>query len=326
MQIKNKNTGFTIVELLIVIVVIAILAAITIVAYNGIQDRARNSAAAQSSSQAAKKIKVWQVDNEATSPDCPKFYELVTGTTIGAPAIPTPPAVCSFSYKDTGYQYTPSTTVAGGYCVTTTVVTRSYKVSESSAPMSGGCGGHGQGGVATITNLIPNPSIETSASLAGAGAGAAVSRDTTQAYVGAASLKMIGDGSIAGQGSQHLTNISTYAAGIYKASVYVKGTAGVQVYGVLRATGSGLPDVTGSAITLNGTWQRIELAPMSVTNSLTTQFSVMVRTNTAIATTFWTDAAMLTVGSVLYNYADGSSDDWAWNGTINNATSTGPPL
>ena len=41
---KNKtNTGFTIVELLIVIVVIGILAAISIVAYNGIQDRANHS-------------------------------------------------------------------------------------------------------------------------------------------------------------------------------------------------------------------------------------------------------------------------------------------
>ncbi len=40
----NKTTsGFTIVELLIVIVVIAILAAITIVSYNGIQTRAYNS-------------------------------------------------------------------------------------------------------------------------------------------------------------------------------------------------------------------------------------------------------------------------------------------
>ena len=40
---KSKQTGFTIVELLIVIVVIAILAAISVVAYAGIQDRARQA-------------------------------------------------------------------------------------------------------------------------------------------------------------------------------------------------------------------------------------------------------------------------------------------
>lgn len=38
-----RNTGFTIVELLIVIVVIAILATIALVAYNGIQQRASNA-------------------------------------------------------------------------------------------------------------------------------------------------------------------------------------------------------------------------------------------------------------------------------------------
>ena len=42
-QSVKPQPGFTIVELLIVIVVIAILAAITIVAYNGIQQRARNA-------------------------------------------------------------------------------------------------------------------------------------------------------------------------------------------------------------------------------------------------------------------------------------------
>ena len=41
---NKKQTGFTIVELLIVIVVIGILAAITIVAYNGIQNRANDTA------------------------------------------------------------------------------------------------------------------------------------------------------------------------------------------------------------------------------------------------------------------------------------------
>lgn len=39
----RKNSGFTIVELLVVIVVIGILAAISIVSYNGIQERARSA-------------------------------------------------------------------------------------------------------------------------------------------------------------------------------------------------------------------------------------------------------------------------------------------
>ena len=51
-----KRTGFTIVELLIVIVVIAILAAITIVAYNGVQKQAKNSAHRQEIAQVERGI------------------------------------------------------------------------------------------------------------------------------------------------------------------------------------------------------------------------------------------------------------------------------
>jgi prepilin-type N-terminal cleavage/methylation domain-containing protein len=42
-SLKNKNKGFTIVELLIVIVVIGILATLVIVTFTGIQQKARNS-------------------------------------------------------------------------------------------------------------------------------------------------------------------------------------------------------------------------------------------------------------------------------------------
>ena len=55
--------GFTIVELLIVIVVIAILAAITIVAYNGIQVRARDNDRKSSISTLAKAFSLYKVDN-----------------------------------------------------------------------------------------------------------------------------------------------------------------------------------------------------------------------------------------------------------------------
>ena len=60
---RNSRLGFTIVELLIVVVVIAILASITIVSYNGISKNANNSAIQNTLSQAAKKIEIYRLNN-----------------------------------------------------------------------------------------------------------------------------------------------------------------------------------------------------------------------------------------------------------------------
>jgi prepilin-type N-terminal cleavage/methylation domain-containing protein len=64
MSVKKINThhGFTIVELLIVIVVVAILAAISIVAYTGVQSRARQSIVQAELSDAKKKLTLYKVD------------------------------------------------------------------------------------------------------------------------------------------------------------------------------------------------------------------------------------------------------------------------
>lgn len=59
----TKQSGFTIVELLIVIVIIAILAAITIVAYNGIQNRAKTSNAQSAGNSLDKKTEVYNAIN-----------------------------------------------------------------------------------------------------------------------------------------------------------------------------------------------------------------------------------------------------------------------
>ena len=58
-----KRRGFTIVELLIVIVVIGILAAITIVAYNGIQERGNNAKRRSDLAAMAKSLELYYVDN-----------------------------------------------------------------------------------------------------------------------------------------------------------------------------------------------------------------------------------------------------------------------
>ena len=58
-----KQKGFTIVELLIVIVVIAILAAITIVAYNGIQSRAKSAKVQQDIKSMQRLVELYKADN-----------------------------------------------------------------------------------------------------------------------------------------------------------------------------------------------------------------------------------------------------------------------
>lgn len=61
-MLKRHARGFTIVELLIVIVVIAILAAISVVAYNGIQTRAKNTKTINAAVQWVKTLKLYNAD------------------------------------------------------------------------------------------------------------------------------------------------------------------------------------------------------------------------------------------------------------------------
>lgn len=60
----QRQTGFTIVELLIVIVVIGVLATITVVAYNGVQNRANDVAVQADLRKIGSKIVEFKINND----------------------------------------------------------------------------------------------------------------------------------------------------------------------------------------------------------------------------------------------------------------------
>lgn len=60
---QKISRGFTLVEIMIIIVVVAILATITIVGYSNVQDRTHDAAVKSDLSTAAKLLKVYKVNN-----------------------------------------------------------------------------------------------------------------------------------------------------------------------------------------------------------------------------------------------------------------------
>lgn len=117
----RTRRGFTIVELLIVIVVIAILAAITIVAYNGIQQRARDASRKQAVAQILKGLELYYTDKgtyPTTSSDSTSstFLQELQPYMSSVPADPTNTGsyIISYRYDGPGYIYNGSTGCKSG--------------------------------------------------------------------------------------------------------------------------------------------------------------------------------------------------------------------
>ena len=131
----RKSSAFTIVELLIVVVVIAILAAITIVSYNGITSQAKDSALKSNLSQAAKKFELHKTKN-GTYPSTAN-----AGTALSAVGLA----------EDSSANYIG---IDKEYCLSMTGNNKTYRVSSLDAtPQPGTCTGN--------TALNPNLTCPT---------------------------------------------------------------------------------------------------------------------------------------------------------------------
>lgn len=127
MWAKQKQPGFTIVELLIVIVVIAILAAITIVAFNGVQARAKSSKVQQDLKSMQKLIELYKADNGS--------YPSTGGTWSYSSANPDtfiPSVVPAFASSLP--RFTADQVVNGGHCYVYTSNGADYKLIRLGQP------------------------------------------------------------------------------------------------------------------------------------------------------------------------------------------------
>lgn len=305
----NKQQGFTIVELLIVIVVIGILAAITIIAYNGTRSRANIALVTSELVSSATVMGADRAINDKyasvhTSVDNGKGLPISSGTV--------------FQYHST----------ATTYCITATNGNATYMISDTSpTPTAGICAGDPING--NIANLVTNPGFEANMTgWAGTYGTTPISRVTSGSGIvtGGATLEV--NLQTWNQSGAQYNYSNLQASTTYTASAYVTLISGDSTLVQIRAG-----DGSGTEAWKNISASLIPDVPVRV--SLTWKSSVTSpnggiqfwRSNTTASTgVIRIDNFMITQGSALYNYADGASAGWMWNGVANNTASTGAPL
>jgi len=290
--VSSKQKGFTIVELLIVIVVIGILAAITIIAFSGVQSRANISVLQSDLQNTAKKL---QADNVTLS-SYPDTLEASNG--------------------GQGISVSNGTTLAytrfdSGFCLSGYRGSATYRITHTTAPTAGSC---------SITNLVDNPSVESNTTSWSSHSAISSVRElvggewvykSTRTSTGATAVYI-----------NNANPIAVTSGTSYTGSAYVTTSVSTEIIVRFRVGSSTVN--TGNATTVTvpaNTPTRI-----SVTSTVTspTVHLIVYSTSGAVGDVITTDKAMVTQGSSLYTYADGTSPNWTWIGTPNNSVSTGP--
>jgi prepilin-type N-terminal cleavage/methylation domain-containing protein len=312
----TRAAGFTIVELLIVIVVIGILAVISVVAYNGIQARAQAANVQGALAQANKKLAAYMVDYSAYPVDQTAFNALIPGTS-------------------TTYQYSATPTGSAnptGYCVTATNGTTDYKAdSTATQPAAGACAGHGTGGTPALINLAINPSAASLSGYGSAGATGTSALMPSGGQSGASHIRRTFNGTGTGGIYFGLTGYRPIvtAGTIYTASAYLRTLSSATLRIVIEWKDSGgtlLSSTAGTSVVVGTTWTRISATGTAPASAASTTITIYATSTWAINDYEDVDAVMMTAGSTLYNYADGDSSNWVWTATAHASTSTGPAL
>jgi prepilin-type N-terminal cleavage/methylation domain-containing protein len=302
----KQHSGFTVVELLIVIVVLAILVAIIIVSFNGIQRRAKEALITSNLDNVSRLLKVDQIANDNGQ------YPNTQSEANGGKGLPASQGV--------SYQYTvDNASFPQTYCVTASFNGIDYKITESTSSVEGVCSGHTASTPQIITNLSPNPSVETNTTGWTDTRGSST-RIAAAAQAGSYGMRMTVD-TVGFFPRISTTTAAISPSTIYSISAWVRSSSQVRI---AYAVNSG-SITSGSLVNSNNQWVRLSITtPATAANAATLTPSVGVPDNSPVNTTFDVDGIIITQGTSTPSYADGSSPNWTWSGAVNNSTSTGP--
>lgn len=342
MKNRSYKRGFTIVELLIVVTVIAILAVISIVGYNGVQQRARDAAVlsdadavesemaryATKHSGAFGSALAWYTDNGETpltntninfTPSPGNIIDVVTSTTQYCIRVYNVASATYGSLQTAAYKES-----ASGDCALLTPSAEALADSPESTPPV----------PPTITNYASNPSYESNQTGTSGPNGSTVARVTDRAYSGTASMRAtMPAGAASNYGisvySPGASTVPTYlqANTTYIASVWVYVPSSTDVDIRLSIQGTGKATVTYPAshkTSVKDAWTRIYVPFTTVASGSVTVYVLNGTATTTAGMQFWVDGVMITETDTLYNFADGNTSSWSWSGAQNNSTSTGP--
>lgn len=332
-----KNRGFTVVELLIVIVVIGILATLTIIAYSGVQDNARRASLQSDLEQSQKKLETYKIKNAETYPANLAAAQAAGIASSGGNAL---------SYT----AYTTSTGGANtGYCLQNTINSLQYYVTAGGSLKPGAC--------QDITNLAYDPYGTSNSSVSanhpgfnsrwfgsgGAGTVTAVTNANdgpeagitsylrkTWTTVGSHALDTAYSHTSGGTGGLVVSPGETVSASVYlrlsknnaPSSNYLRfqwfDSAGVSIS---TATTPNQSYVANQWLKLSNTQTApANAAYLEIISIAYLEFNIQV------GDTFDGTGLMITKTSDLKDFAGGNSRNWRWTGTANNSQSTGPAL
>ena len=315
-----SRRGFTIVELLIVVVVIAILAAITVVAFTGIQNRAKESASSNETAQVAKKLATYYSVNG----------ELYPGA-LTDPAL----SLSDANLVPSPYEYTVSSDQKE-FCVTVTKSGVSFFASSSQiTPKRGSCAGHVLDGTQTIVNRFMNPQFDgpgapvnqtgVTTAIASFNSSQMARATTTSAAAVSMRLQPLANRWSIGPGQQTYASVlacnGAASARSLSATIRFYDTNSTTALGTQLSTVASTSEVVpaGGCVTLTMSG----VAPAS-TQSAGVNVNRDTATTPAVGDVYYADNVFFSAQPAAF--ADGSTPGWFWQGEANNSISYGIPL